>query len=66
MDEIIHKKINEIIRNAGNDKILEKEDNVTLRNAKTVIEILLGHYHTMSHEQIRDELITILIGKYVI
>lgn len=34
------------------------------RKNQTVVEILLQSSNKMSHEQIRDEIITILIGKY--
>lgn len=64
IDEIIKKKINELLnQNAENEKKIE-QDELIFRKMKTVIEILLGHYHEISHEQIRDELVTIMIGKF--
>jgi len=66
IDEIIKKKINELLnQNAENEKKIV-QDELIFRKMKTVIEILLGHYHEISHEQIRDELVTIMIGKVVI
>lgn len=64
IDEIIKEKIKELnqIVNVPND-ILQTEDGIN-RKMKTVIEILLENYHKMSHEQLRDELVTIMIGKY--
>jgi len=50
-------------QNANNEKKVETDDDDICRKTKTVIEILLGNYHEMSHEQIRDELVTIMIGK---
>jgi len=63
-DEIINKKLDELNQNANNEKKVETDDEDICRKTKTVIEILLGNYHEMSHEQIRDELVTIMIGKY--
>lgn len=66
-DEIITKKLDELSQNAGNAKRSETdggEDEDFGRKTKTVIEILLENYHEMSHEQIRYELVTIMIGKY--
>lgn len=60
-DEIINKKIDELRQNVKDINELDAEDNIG-RKMKTVIEILLGNYHEMSHEQIRDELVTIMIG----
>lgn len=51
-------------QNANNEKKVETDDDDICRKTKTVIEILLGNYHEMSHEQIRDELVTIMIGEY--
>lgn len=66
MDETIQNKIKEFYQNAENEKTTQEEDNLTFCRTKTVIEILLEHYHEISHEQIRDELITILIGNFFI
>lgn len=63
-DEIIKKKAIELNQNAHNEKRSEEEDDGIFQRPKTVIEILLGNQHKMSHEQIRDELVTIMIGKY--
>ncbi|KAF0770087.1 cytochrome P450 4C1-like [Aphis craccivora] len=61
-DEIINKKLDEMNQNSNNEKKVETDDDDICRKTKTVIEILLGNYHEMSHEQIRDELVTIMIG----
>lgn len=64
-DEIINKKLDELNQNANDVKTEEPGDDENIcRKLKTVIEILLGNYHEMSHDQIRDELVTIMIGKY--
>lgn len=63
-DEIINKKLDELNQSANNKKKVETGDEDICRKTKTVIEILLENYHEMSHEQIRDELVTIMIGKY--
>lgn len=56
----------ELNRITENDETVEREgDILSVRKTKTVIEILLSHYHEIPHEQIRDELVTILIGKCV-
>lgn len=61
-DEIIERKSMEINQNADNgNKIIN--DNDVYSKSRTVIEILLGHFNEMSHEQIRDEIVTIMIGK---
>lgn len=64
-DEIISTKIAELKRNivscAGENPEKEDDDDVG-RKTRTVIEILLGNHHAMSHEQIRDEIVTIMIG----
>lgn len=66
-DEIITQKINELNENNNAEdekKSLSAEDeDIYPRKTKTFIEILLGNYHEMSHEQLRDELATIMIGK---
>lgn len=62
IDNIIEKKINEINQNVDDRKTLDTENDVMGRKTKPVIEILLERHHEMSYEQIRDELITILIG----
>lgn len=64
-DEIIKKKVNELKQNNcafGNKSISDGGD--VCRKKKTFIEVLLENHHKMSHEQIRDELVTIMIGKY--
>ncbi|VVC25919.1 Cytochrome P450,Cytochrome P450, E-class, group IV [Cinara cedri] len=63
-DEIINEKFSKLNQNTeGNHKRnLETDDEVIGRKMKTVIEILLENYHGMSHKQIREELITIMIG----
>lgn len=66
IDEIIAQKLNEMnVNNSGDEnKSLADDEDIYPRKTKTLIEILLGNYHEMSHEQIRDELATIMIGKY--
>lgn len=65
-DEIIKAKIEELNKNADDEKMVENNDEDDIcRKTKTVIEILIENYHEMSHAQIRDELVTIMIGKYV-
>lgn len=61
ISDIIKKKMNEIIQNVDDKKTLDT-DNYMCRKAKPVIEILLEHHHEMSYEQIRDEIVTIMIG----
>ncbi|XP_001948141.4 cytochrome P450 4C1-like [Acyrthosiphon pisum] len=61
-DEIIKKKLDELNQNANNKNKVETDDEDVCRKTKTVIDILLENYHEMSHEQIRDELGTIMIG----
>lgn len=65
-DDIIKQKINELKQNYDDEKkpTLNGED--VCQKMKTFIEVLLGNYHKLSHEQIRDELITIMIGNYKI
>lgn len=65
-DEIIKAKIEELNENnAGDEKTVENDDEDDIgRKTKTVIEILIENYHEMSHAQIRDEIVTIMIGKY--
>lgn len=63
-DEIINKKINELYENSNDEKNKETGDEDIPRKMKTVIEILIGNYHEMSHKQIRDEVVTVMIGKY--
>lgn len=62
-DEIINKKMYELNQNDQYSEELEVESDNIFQKPKTVIEILLGNYHEMTHEQVRDELITIMIGK---
>lgn len=66
-DEIINAKFAELNQNTdgGNKRKIETDDKNIGRKMKTVIEILLENYHGMSHKQIREELITIMIGKYI-
>ncbi|KAF0767926.1 cytochrome P450 4C1-like [Aphis craccivora] len=62
-NEIIKKKIIEFTQNINNSVIkIEKDDENVCRKPKTVLEILLGSSHKMNHEQIRDEIVTIMIG----
>ncbi|XP_025418931.1 cytochrome P450 4C1-like isoform X2 [Sipha flava] len=61
-DDIIKKKINELKQNNDDEKKPTWDSEDVSRKTKTFIEVLLGNYHNMSHEQIRDELITIMIG----
>lgn len=41
------------------------ESDTPFRRTKIVLEILLEQYYQISHEQIRNELVTILIGIHV-
>ncbi|VVC29239.1 Hypothetical protein CINCED_3A013937 [Cinara cedri] len=63
-DEIINTKIDELNRSiiSCEGEKNETEDEDFGRKTRTVIEILLGNHHAMSHEQIRDEIVTIMIG----
>lgn len=63
-DEIINAKFAELNQNtdSGNKRKIETDDKIIGRKMKTVIEILLENYHGMSYKQIREELITIMIG----
>lgn len=63
-DEIINKKINELNENLDNEKNEKIGDEDIRQKMKPVIEILIGNYHEMSHKQIRDEVVTVMIGKY--
>lgn len=64
-DEIIMNKFNELNQNVIDEKIVHTDVDNFDRKTKTVIEILLESPHgILTHEQIRDELITIMIGKY--
>jgi hypothetical protein len=66
-DEIIKKKIIEFTKNIKNSQIkIEKDDEDCCPKSKTVLEILLGSSHKMDHEQIRDEIVTVMIGIYII
>ncbi|XP_050542875.1 cytochrome P450 4C1-like isoform X2 [Daktulosphaira vitifoliae] len=61
-DNIIKSKLAEIQKNKeciNNDEIEQK--NISTKS-KTFIEILLQNFQNMSHKQIRDEIITIMIG----
>lgn len=65
IDEIIKKKLCELNENARNEDELESdEDDDVYRKPKTVVEILLGNYHEMTHAQVQDELVSIMIGNY--
>lgn len=63
-DEIIKKKLSEIQQNIDKRKIETDEEDIFCQKTKTVIEILLENYHKMSYEQIRYELVTIMIGTF--
>jgi len=65
VDDIIKNKLHEFIQNANNKNNLEENnDEYICRKPKSVVEILIENYHEMSHKQIRDEIVTIMIGKY--
>lgn len=53
--------MNEINQNVDDKKTLDTENDDMCRKAKPAIEILLKH-HEMSYEQLRDEIVTIMIG----
>ncbi|XP_025192988.1 cytochrome P450 4C1 isoform X3 [Melanaphis sacchari] len=62
-DEIIKKKIIEFTQKIDNIDIkIEKEDEDCCPKPKTVLEILLRSSHKMDHKQIRDEIVTVMIG----
>jgi len=63
VDDIIKNKLHEFIQNANNKNNLEENnDEYICRKPKSVVEILIENYHEMSHKQIRDEIVTIMIG----
>lgn len=63
-DEIINKRMADLNRNDGVDKrTTTTDDDGEDRKPKSFIEILLETRSEMSHEQMRDELITVMIGK---
>lgn len=73
--KVIHEFIDEIIESETiklnqNERVREANtkihDEDTGRKNKTIIELLLQNPHGMSYQQIREEIITILIGKYVL
>lgn len=59
VEGIIDKKFAELNWNDVDDNNNSEDAS---RTPKSVIESLLGHYPVMSREQIRNELVTILIG----
>lgn len=64
-DEIIKKKIIELNQNINScEKKIQRDNEDCCPKSKTVLEILLGSSHKMDHEQIRDEIVTVMIGKY--
>jgi len=64
-DKIIKEKIIELNQNINNcEKKIESEYEDSFPKSKTVLEILLESSHKMNQEQIRDEIITVMIGKY--
>lgn len=67
VDEIIKSEIvglNQNKRACETDTDTHDED--CGRKIQTIVEILLRNPHGMSYQQIRNEIITILIGKYII
>lgn len=64
-NEIIQKKLIEINENEScrNQREIDDDDDAIRSKKNTVIEILLRNHHEISHEQIRDEVITVMIGK---
>lgn len=63
-DQLIREKLAEFNQIANDEK---KSNNLTdneedFKKPKTVIEILLQNHNGMSYEQIRDELVTVMIG----
>lgn len=63
VDEIIKSKIVQLNR-TGNLVQVNTDDGDVYQTPKTILEILLQHSHEMSLKQLRDEIITIIIGKY--
>lgn len=55
MNELNRKNDDNLIKGTTNDGNIGQ---------KTVIEILLENFHGMSDNQIRDEIVTIMIGDY--
>lgn len=62
VDELISSKIAESDRIGSSAQINSEEENI-YKTPTTVLEILLQNAHKMSYKQIRDEILTILIGK---
>lgn len=65
VEEIIKSKLIELSKNDKPYELnMETNDEAFDQKKPTIIEILLQHAHYMSHEQIRGEVVTILLGKY--
>lgn len=63
IDDIISKKINELGVQTNKVNHEECDKDIIVRRPKSFIEILFENYHGMTHKQIRDEIVTIMIGK---
>lgn len=63
VDEIIKSKIVELNHTQKSANLSIDDENVH-QMPKTVLEILLQHSHEMSYKQIRNEIVTIITGKY--
>lgn len=62
VDDMIKKKIIEFKQNTSTEDKMNTNDDEMYFKKNTVMEILIENYYEMSHEQIRDEVITIMIG----
>jgi len=64
-DEIIKTKIVEL-NNSGSENGVNADDDDIGQNTKTLTQIFLENSHeNMTLEQIRDELVTVMIGEYL-
>lgn len=65
VDDMIKKKLNEFNQNASTkDKMNTDVDCETYSKHHTFMDILLENSHEMSLKQIRQEIVTIMIGMY--
>jgi len=73
--QIIHEFTNDIIKRkiielnkSGSENVIntDHDDNEDIgQKTITLTEILLENSHEISHDQMRDELVTLMIGKYL-
>lgn len=62
--DLIIKKVNEFKQNNNGENEVKNNVDEPYLKSKTIIEILIENYHVMSFDQIRDEVITIIVGVY--